>query len=95
MYPIAGHHRREHLAALPVRLRAALPRRAVAGVLEIWTDEFDWRDRHVDAGVLTVCMHPQVIGRGHRMAMLERFVAQAAAAAARFARLGDVARALD
>jgi hypothetical protein len=28
--------------------------------------------------VLTFTMHPQVIGRGHRMLMLERFVAHAA-----------------
>jgi peptidoglycan-N-acetylglucosamine deacetylase len=63
-------------------------------VLEIWTEELDWMDRHVDGGVLTVCMHPQVIGRGHRMAMLERFVEHAAAAGVRFARMGDVAREL-
>jgi peptidoglycan/xylan/chitin deacetylase (PgdA/CDA1 family) len=50
--------------------------------------------RHIDGGVLTVCMHPQVIARGHRMAMLERFVEHCAAAGAQFARLGDVARAL-
>ena len=38
---------------------------------------------HVDGGVLVVAMHPQVIGRGHRVAMLERFVEHARA-------LGDV-----
>jgi peptidoglycan-N-acetylglucosamine deacetylase len=63
-------------------------------VLEIWTEELDWMDRHVEGGVLTVCMHPQVIGRGHRMAMLERFVEHGAAAGVRFARMGDVARGL-
>jgi peptidoglycan-N-acetylglucosamine deacetylase len=67
---------------------------APSKVLEIWTEEFDWMDRHVDGGLLTVCMHPQVIGRGHRMAMLERFVSHCAAAGATFARMGDVARAL-
>jgi predicted peroxiredoxin len=30
-------------------------------------------------------MHPQVIGRGHRMAMLEEFVAHCRAAGAEFA----------
>jgi len=60
-------------------------------VLEIWTEEFDWMHRRVDGGPLTVCMHPQVIGRGHRMAMLERFVEQCAGAGGRFARMGDVA----
>ena len=43
-------------------------------VLEIWRDEFDWMHDHVDGGVLTVCMHPQVIGRGHRFLMLEGLV---------------------
>ncbi len=41
----------------------------------------------VPAGVLTLTMHPQVIGRGHRMAPLVR-------GGGRFARLGDVAREL-
>jgi peptidoglycan/xylan/chitin deacetylase (PgdA/CDA1 family) len=63
-------------------------------VLEIWQEEFDWMDKHIDGGVLTVCMHPQVIGRGHRMAMLERFVDHCAAAGAGFAALGDVATSL-
>jgi hypothetical protein len=39
-------------------------------------------------------MHPQVIARGHRMEMLERFVEHCAAAGAEFARMEDVARAL-
>ena len=29
----------------------------------------------VDGGILTVTMHPQVIGRGHRIAMLTQFIA--------------------
>ena len=67
---------------------------APSKVLEIWTEEFDWMHRHADGGVLTVCMHPQVIARGHRMAMLERFVEHCTQAGARFARMGDVAREL-
>ena len=50
--------------------------------------------RHVDGGLITVCMHPQVIARGHRLAMLERFVEHCAGAGARFARMVDVAREL-
>jgi peptidoglycan/xylan/chitin deacetylase (PgdA/CDA1 family) len=65
-----------------------------SAVLEIWQAEFDWMDEHVDGGVLTVCMHPQVIGRGHRIAMLERFIEHCAAAGAGFAALGDVAASL-
>jgi peptidoglycan/xylan/chitin deacetylase (PgdA/CDA1 family) len=60
-------------------------------VLEIWREEFDWMHEHVGGGVLTVCMHPQVIGRGHRIAMLETFVEHCLGAGARFAPLGEVA----
>jgi peptidoglycan/xylan/chitin deacetylase (PgdA/CDA1 family) len=66
-----------------------------SAVLEIWQGEFDWMDEHVDGGVLTVCMHPQVIGRGHRLAMLERFVEHCLAAGGGFATLGDVAKELE
>src|SRR3954449_4946182 len=68
---------------------------APSKVLEIWTEEFDWMHEHVADGLLTVCMHPQVIARGHRMAMLERFVEHCTQAGARFARMGDVARELE
>ena len=60
-------------------------------VLEIWQDEFDYMDQNVDGGILTVTMHPQVIGRGHRMSMLSRFVDHCQAAGARFAQMGAVA----
>ena len=66
-----------------------------SAVLENWQGEFDWMHEHEDGGLLTVCMHPQVIGRGHRMAMLGRFVDHCRDAGATFARMGDVARALD
>ena len=63
-------------------------------VLEIWRSEFDWMHEHVDGGVLTVCMHPQVIGRGHRIAMLETFIRHCLDAGARLERMVDVARRL-
>ena len=64
-------------------------------VLEIWTEEFDWMHAHVDGGILTVVMHPQVIGRGHRIAMLERFIAHCRQASdVTFAQMGEVARRL-
>ena len=50
---------------------------APSKVLEIWQGELDYMDEHVDGGVLVVAMHPQVIGRGHRVAMLERFIEHA------------------
>ena len=48
-------------------------------VLEIWLGELDYAWRHASGGLLTVTMHPECIGRGHRMAMLESFVDAAAA----------------
>ncbi len=64
---------------------------APSKVLEIWTEEFDWMHANVEGGILTAAMHPQVIGRGHRVAMLERFVAHCFAQGdVRFARMGDV-----
>lgn len=68
---------------------------APSRVLEIWAGEFDYLIAHEQRGVLTLTMHPQVIGRGHRMALLERFVQHVLSAGpARFARMGDVAREL-
>jgi peptidoglycan/xylan/chitin deacetylase (PgdA/CDA1 family) len=64
---------------------------APSKVLEIWTAEFDWMHAHVDGGVLTVAMHPQVIGRGHRIGMLAQFIAHCRQqSAVTFARLGDI-----
>ncbi len=74
----------------PYRKGGATP----SAVLEIWRDEFDWMDGHLDGGVLTVCMHPQVIGRGHRIGMLERYIEHCLAAGATFSALGDVAASL-
>ena len=43
-------------------------------VYEIWAGDFDYLYDRVGAGVYTLTMHPQVIGRGHRMLMLERLI---------------------
>ena len=52
---------------------------APSKVLEIWTEELHYAHAHASGGLLTVTMHPECIGRGHRMAMLERFIDAAAA----------------
>jgi peptidoglycan/xylan/chitin deacetylase (PgdA/CDA1 family) len=44
-------------------------------VLELWTGELRYAYDHAPGGLLTVTMHPECIGRGHRMAMLEAFIA--------------------
>jgi hypothetical protein len=66
---------------------------APSKVLEIWTGDLDYMLDHEEWGVFTLTMHPQVIGRGHRMKLLEQFVEHALAReGVSFARLGDVAR---
>ena len=67
---------------------------APSKVLEIWTADVDWMHEHVDGGILTVAMHPQVIGRGHRIAMLDQFIAHCLDRDIRFRGMGDVARQL-
>ena len=52
---------------------------APSKVLEIWTGELRYAHEHAPDGLLTVTMHPECIGRGHRMAMLEAFIAEARA----------------
>lgn len=65
---------------------------APSKVLEIWAGELDWMHANVAGGLLTVAMHPQVIGRGHRVAMLEQFIGRCRLHAdVRFVRLGEVA----
>jgi peptidoglycan/xylan/chitin deacetylase (PgdA/CDA1 family) len=48
-------------------------------VLEIWTGELRYAHEHEPGGLVMVTMHPECIGRGHRMAMLEQFIAAARA----------------
>jgi peptidoglycan/xylan/chitin deacetylase (PgdA/CDA1 family) len=43
-------------------------------VEEIWRDEFEFMLRDVPGGVFNLTMHPEIIGRGHRLLMLERLV---------------------
>lgn len=43
-------------------------------VREIWQDEFDYAYANSPGGVFNLCMHPQVIGRGHRITMLDELV---------------------
>lgn len=45
-----------------------------SAVEEIWFGDFQWGYENVEGGVLDLTMHPQVIGRGNRMLMLERLI---------------------
>ncbi len=45
-----------------------------SSVLEIWKDEFDYALKNTQNGLFTLTLHPQVIGRGHRIGMLEKLI---------------------
>jgi peptidoglycan/xylan/chitin deacetylase (PgdA/CDA1 family) len=75
----------------PLRVGLSAPSK----VLEIWRGDFDYMVAHEERGVFTVTMHPQVIARGHRIAMLERLIQHVLSnSSARLARLGDLAEEL-
>jgi peptidoglycan-N-acetylglucosamine deacetylase len=50
---------------------------APSKVIEIWTGELRWAWEHEPGGLLTITMHPECIGRGHRVRMLEAFIDEA------------------
>jgi len=76
----------------PYRVGSSAPSK----VLEIWQGDFDWMHANVDRGILTAMMHPQVIGRAHRVSMLEQFIQHCAAqSGVRFSKMADVAKGLD
>jgi peptidoglycan/xylan/chitin deacetylase (PgdA/CDA1 family) len=52
----------------------ATEQKAPSAVREIWQDEFDFAYDEVQGGVYDLCMHPQVIGRGSRLRMLEGLI---------------------
>jgi peptidoglycan/xylan/chitin deacetylase (PgdA/CDA1 family) len=52
---------------------------APSTVLEIWTAELRYAYDNEPGGLVMVTVHPECIGRGHRMAMLEQFIESAAA----------------
>ncbi|HYM03733.1 MAG TPA: polysaccharide deacetylase [Stellaceae bacterium] len=63
-----------------------------SGVLENWYDDFDYMTRIADWGVITYTCHPFVIGRGHRMLMLERLIEKLRQRGAVFLTMEDAAR---
>jgi peptidoglycan/xylan/chitin deacetylase (PgdA/CDA1 family) len=48
--------------------------RSPTPLLEIWIAELSFLHERVGSGNLNLTMHPQVIGRGHRLLMLEQFL---------------------
>jgi len=53
-------------------------------VLENWFDDFAYMRDHYEWGVLTYTFHPHVIGRGHRLIMLEKLIRRLRDSGARF-----------
>lgn len=43
-------------------------------VYEIWAGDFDYLYERLETGVYILTMHPQAIGRGHRILMLEKLL---------------------
>ena len=64
-------------------------------VMENWVDDFIYMTRCTDWGIITYTCHPYVIGRGHRMMMLERFIAKLRDLGAEFMRMDNAARLYD
>jgi peptidoglycan-N-acetylglucosamine deacetylase len=63
-----------------------------SAVYEIWHGELVWAHEHAPGGVFDLTMHPQAIGRGARLAMVERLIEAANALdGVVFERLGDYA----
>lgn len=69
-----------------------LPGNMNAGlVLENWVNDFVYLRDHLDWGVITYTFHPFVIGRGHRMLVLEKLIRTLKDGGAVFMKLEDAA----
>ena len=62
-------------------------------VLANWLDDFHYMAQTERWGVLTYTFHPQVIGRGHRMLMLEKLIQSLRDLGATFLRMDQAAQA--
>jgi peptidoglycan-N-acetylglucosamine deacetylase len=58
--------------------------------LGMWRTDFDYMLEEEPGGVFCITFHPQVIGRGGRMTILQNLIAHMKAADAAFQRVGDV-----
>ncbi len=65
------------------------------GVLGNWIGDFLYMKQNTDWGILTYTFHPFVIGRGHRMLILERLIETLAREGAEFRRMDDAAAVYD
>lgn len=68
---------RSKTAVMPGLMNASL-------VLENWLDDYNYMAEHEAWGILTYTFHPHVIGRGHRMIMVEKLIRALRQRGARF-----------
>lgn len=73
--------------SLPNKLYPGL--RSPGQVYDIWMGDFDYMRANIPDGVFILTMHPQVIGRGHRMLFLEKILTTMDSAGVRFMRMMD------
>lgn len=66
-----------------------------SGVLENWVNDFEYMRQTCNWGILTYTCHPYVIGRGHRMIMLEKLFKALQEKGARFITLEQGAHMYD
>jgi peptidoglycan-N-acetylglucosamine deacetylase len=64
-------------------------------VLGNWLADFRYMKQNLDWGVLTYTFHPFVIGRGHRMLVLEKLIRTLADEGAQFMRMEEAAALFD
>ncbi len=64
-------------------------------VLGNWIDDFLYMKRELDWGIITYTCHPFVIGRGHRILMLERLIERLAIEGAEFMTMEAAASVFD
>src|SRR5688572_5563717 len=62
-----------------------------SGVLENWIDDFLYLNQNLEWGVITYTFHPFVIGRGHRMVILDKLIRTLKERGAVFMTLEDAA----
>jgi peptidoglycan/xylan/chitin deacetylase (PgdA/CDA1 family) len=65
------------------------------GVLQNWVDDFMYLRHNLEWGIITYTFHPFVIGRGHRMVILEKLIRTLMDHGAVFMRVDDAVAEFD
>ncbi len=66
--------------------------RSASGVLENWINDYLYMTKAMKWGVITYTFHPFVIGRGHRITILEKLIRKLKDNGATFMKVEDAAR---